>query len=314
MLPNHPLFSDAGVFHDPHKQWSRLASRIRPEHLKVLDASFRLALRTFALLRRTPDPDTPTIPHVAHNVRIGCILAFEWDLREPETLASALLHDVLELCPPERQSDYAADIERTAGVSVAQAVWCLTRPSLPDAVPADTRGRRDAEYFRAIRTGPRWLRLVKCADRLDNLREAHMFREHAMWQQCSTETMGWHLYLARETAPIAEASLFRALVDGERQFSGSVPLWVDGHRLDPAVVRMVPEHVARRYGLVGVAQRGLTLIVGTVGSLSNAQLADIRLAVNGNDHNFQSVEPIEISPGALWDAHSAHYSAQYAPR
>ena len=125
--------------------------------------------------------------------------------------------------------------------------------------------------------------------------------------------MGWHLFLARETAPMAEAMFFRALVNGARQFSGSVPVWVDGHRLDPAAVNMVPEHVARHYELVGVARRGLTLIVGTVESLSSAHLADIRLAVNANGHNVQTVEPLEISPGALRDAHAAYYSAVDAP-
>src|SRR4051794_5614899 len=99
MLPNHPLFSDAGVFHDPHHQWARLSSRIREEDRQPLEASFRLAIRAHASQKRKPSQQSLNTPGVVHSVRIGCTLAHEWDLCDREPLVTALLHDVLEECP-----------------------------------------------------------------------------------------------------------------------------------------------------------------------------------------------------------------------
>ena len=219
MLPYHPLFSEAAVLQDPHQQWARLSSRICEEDRQTLDASFRLVLRAQTSLWRKP-PQQITGSSAARAVRTACILALEWDLGDRAALATALMHNVLEDCAPEDQAGFAAEIERAAGASVLQAVWWLTRPSLPEAVPADTKGRRDAEFFRAIRTAPYWVRLVKCADRLDSLRKALTARDRAMWSFVSTETMGWHLYLARETCATAEAELFATLVEGERSSTG----------------------------------------------------------------------------------------------
>jgi hypothetical protein len=147
--------------------------------------------------------------------------------------------------------------------------------------------------------------MVKCADRVDNLRIALNCRDRVHWQEYSSETIGWHLFLARETAPIAEVALFKILVDGERQLNGRVPHWVDGHMVDPAAAQMVPEHIARHYGIVGIACRAATLIVGTVTTLDTNLQTEIRGAINAHDRDLQSLEPLQISEEALRDALAA---------
>ena len=306
MLPIHPLLSDAGVLYDPHQQWARLSDRIRDEDREQLGNAFRLALRAHAMQWRKTAQDAPPIPYIVHPVRVACVLALEWNVDAPDALATALLHDVLEDCPPDRQLEYSDEIERISGTQVARAVWALTKPSLPQAVPAETKARRDAEYFRVVRTADSWVRLVKCADRVDNLRDALLWGDRAFWAKYSSETIGWHLFLARETEPIAEVALFKVLVDGERQLNGRVPVWADGHLIDPAAARCVPEHIARNYGIIGLAGRGDTLVIGTVRTLDQESLADIRRAINANGQSFQSIEPIDISAGALQDALAAN--------
>jgi hypothetical protein len=305
MLPYHPLLSDESALYDPHRQWAHLSGRIRDEDRDALEAVFRLALRAHASQWRKTAQDSPPVPYVVHPVRVASILAHEWDVAGRDALAAALLHDVLEDCPADRQAEYAAEIERTSGEAVVRAVWALTKPSLPIAVPAQTKSRRDAEYFRVVRTSPSWLRLVKCADRVDNLRDALRWGDRAFWAKYSSETIGWHLFLARETAPIAEVALFKILVRGERELNGRAPLWVDGHLVDVAAAGVVPEHIARRYGIVGLARRGTTLVVGAVNPLDAARLGEIRSAVNSDGHAFQTIEALPISPDALDDAMAA---------
>jgi len=276
----------------------------------MLDESFRLALRAHATHWRKSALDTPTIPYVVHPVRVAGILASEWDLNDRHTLAVALLHGVLERSAADKRDQYAEEIERIGGPIVLQAVQTLTKPTLPKAVPSETKARRDAQYFRVVRASPYWLRMVKCADRVDNLRLALNCRDRLHWEEFSSETIGWHLFLARETAPIAEVALFKILVDGERQLNGRVPHWVNGHMVDPAAARMVPEHIARHYGIVGIACRSATLFVGSVRTLDAKLQTEIRSAINVRGHDLQSLEPLYISEEALRDALAASVFGQ----
>jgi hypothetical protein len=305
MLPIPSLPSEPGSLDDPHQQWARLSSRLAEDDRTRLEAAFRLASRVHATQWRKASPDSPPIPYVVHPVRVGCILAHEWNVTDSRTLEVALLHDVLEDCPPDQQSEFADEIERSAGRDVLEAVWSLTKPFLPAVVPAETRARRDAEYFRIVRKAPSWVRLVKCADRVDNLRDALRWGDREFWAKYSSETIGWHLFLARETAPIAEVALFKVLVGGERQMNGRAPIWVDGHLVDPSAARLVPEHIARHYGVVGLARRGATLVIGAAQALGAGRLTEIRRAINSAGQPIRAIELLPISAEALADALAA---------
>jgi hypothetical protein len=134
---------------------------------------------------------------------------------------------------------------------------------------------------------------------VDNLRDALLWGNREFWEKYSSETIGWHLYLAKETAPIAEVALFHALVNGERRLRGAVPVWADGVLIDPAAARLIPEHIARYHRVVGLAMRGGTLVVGMEEPEDTVAVQAVAMATG------KHVEPADISRDALQDALSA---------
>lgn len=305
MLTSNLSVPDPNPLYDPHKQWSRLCDVIAPADREPLEDAFRLALRVHARQWRKTRGGTMPVPYVVHPVRVARILAEEWKQNQFPTMALGLLHDVLEDGLPDKLQEHADEIERIAGPEVCKAVWTLTKPRLPTPVPAETQDRRDSDYFHALRNAPEWVRLVKCADRVDNLRDARAWGELEFWERYSSETIGWHMFLARETAPIAEVALFKALVEGERALHGQVPIWADGHLIDPAAAALIPEHIARLYGAIGLALQGQTLIIGLSRPEVDQTLANIRLTLRPGKKRVSNLAVLPISEEALQDALNA---------
>ncbi len=266
-----------------------------------VETAFTLAERVHRGQVRKTSGDRP-VPYIAHPLRVALILLDEWKHAEVETIVTALLHDVIEDCAlPESREHLTQEIRMAFGNDVERAVWTLTKPQ---PGPTEVRYARDARYFSELRKAPEWVRLVKCADRVDNLRDACAWGNRDFWTRYSSETIGWHLFLARETAPLAEASLFQALVAGERTIRGRFPIWVDGHLVDPTAAECIPEHIARRYGVVGLALQGETLYVGMRDVADEATLRDLALVTR------QRILPVLLSRDALHDALAAGlYSA-----
>lgn len=97
----------------------------------------------------------PRVPYWVHLVRVSGHLA-TW--QEPcDTVLAGLLHDVIEDTPVGREL-----LAARFGEAVAETVEWVTSPreGLPD------------HYRRLQREGPRSARLVKLADRIDNLQSA----------------------------------------------------------------------------------------------------------------------------------------------
>lgn len=305
MLTSQHAVPDPNPLYDPQRQWLRLREAIAPEDQAPLEDAFRLALHVHARQWRKTAAGAPRVPYTVHPIRVARIMAEEWNRKQFPALALALLHDILEDCAAEEQQKNSDEIERIAGPEVCEAVWTLTRPRLPEPVPEETKNRRDADYFHAVRSAPEWVRLVKCADRVDNLRDARVWGELEFWERYSSQTIGWHLFLARETAPIAEVALFKALVEGERALHGQVPLWADGHLIDPTAARMIPEHVARLYGAIGLALQGDVLIIGLSRSDTPQTLTNIRLTLRTNGKHIEEIRSLSISEEALQDALNA---------
>jgi hypothetical protein len=286
-------------FNDPKVQWERLRSRIAPEDRAALAAACHLAERVHAGQERKTPEQTSSVPYIVHPLRVTRILAEEWGQTDRRTLAACLLHDALK---DRRLGDRAAveqEVERVAGKEVLDAVCALTRTPLPQPIPSDTKARRDANYFRVLFKAPAWVRIIKCADRVDNLRDALARGDRAFWERYSSETIGWHLYLARETAPCAEADLFRALVEGERSIRGRVPVWADGHLIDPRAAELIPEHIARACGVIGLALQGNTLLVGMREPANAEAVAAVTLTTR------RKIKPMRITADALNDALAA---------
>lgn len=102
------------------------------------------------------------VPYITHPRAVRAIL--EEEFPEPvddETLAIALLHDVLEDC----QVHPTVLLERF-GREVQEGVTLLSW-----SIRALELERDERIYWSGIRRGPRAVRLVKAADRLHNVRE-----------------------------------------------------------------------------------------------------------------------------------------------
>jgi hypothetical protein len=280
---------------DPAAQWTRLLAHVAPEERELVENAYVPAQRAYEGHSRRITGRESRIPFIVHPLRVARILAEEWGKKDGQTLATALLHDAIRYGPPH----IAPDIERAVGKRIEKAVWTLTKPRLPEPCPEDTRAARDARYFSSLRHAPKWIRLIKCADRVDNLRDARLWGNQEFWARFSSETIGWHLVLARETAPIAEVALFAALVEGERQLRGRVPVWADGRIIDPGAAALIPEHVARHNRVIGLAARGETLQVGLC-DLEDAQ-AIRAVAVTTQ----KQIEPVAVTAEAIDDALAA---------
>ncbi len=288
--------NEAADRNDPQHGWARVKSLAAPETYHQLEAAYALAARAHRdQWRKVAEGSTP-VPYIVHPLRVAAIVAEEWDCNDAQTLITCLLHDVLEDVGEESRAQFSQEIRALAGKEVEDAVWTLTRPA-PST--GEVKTARDARYFSELRSAPKWVRLIKCADRVDNLRDARAWGDPTFWARYSSETIGWHLYLARETAAIAEVALFGALVAGEREIRGRVPIWVDGHLVDPTAAALIPEPLARQHQLIGLAQRGNTLIVGM------RDPADTRVVEALCRATQREIERVLVSAEGLRDAQSA---------
>lgn len=281
---------------DADRQWERLKGLAAPEDRPSLEAAYHLARRAHHDQWRKVAAGAQPIPYIVHPLKVACIVAEEWRQNDLRTLQVCLLHDVLEDCDESLRMQMAEEICALAGKEVHDAVWTLTKPA---PAPAEVKAARDARYFAELRHAPQWVRLVKCADRVDNLRDACAWGDPAFWKRYSSETIGWHLYLARETAPIAEVALFGALVAGEREIHGRVPVWVDGHLVDPSAAALIPEAISRQCQVVGVALRGDHLVLGMLDPTDKRAVETVRALTH------RKIERIHVSADGLRDAQAA---------
>jgi len=288
--------SEPDVETNPDACWRQLCDAV-PAHSRIaLEHAYQLAARAHVGQFRESAADSPRVPYIVHPLRVALVLANEWNMMKVQMLSAALMHDVIEDCPREYVSAYECEIKDIFGEAVFDAVCVLTKPTL---APTDVKDAHDARYFSELRRAAGWVRAIKCADRVDNLRDALVWRDPKLWSRCSSDTIGWHLFLARETAPIAEAALFKALIDGERALNGRVPIWADGHLIDPRAAALIPEHIARDYQIIGLALQGSSLYIG-IGNIANS--GAIQAAQSVTKCN---IVPIGLSEEAIHDALTA---------
>jgi GTP pyrophosphokinase len=132
-------------------------------------------------------------PYVIHPIRTALILAVEVGVQNPELLSAALLHDVLE------DTVMTADVMRLfVGDRVTGWVLALTKPS-------DAEGKK--RYLERIAAADEEVRLIKCADRLDNVRGLHLVEDADRRRRYYDETRLRVLPLAERTHPYLAAEL-----------------------------------------------------------------------------------------------------------
>lgn len=129
------------------------------EDAAVLKKALNLALRAHA--EQTRDDGTA---YVLHPLRVTEFLMTEMGVRDPVALCVALLHDVVE----DNTAVTSDDIAGACGSRVLELVHALTKPPKQGRTHAEV----NAVYFPLIAGHPdETVRLVKLADRLDNVRD-----------------------------------------------------------------------------------------------------------------------------------------------
>lgn len=125
----------------------------------VSDATIFAAEKHDGMLRK--GTDLPYIVHPAEVLAIASALT-----SDPEILAAAVLHDVIEDCGVSE-----AELAQRFGPRVAQLVASETQISCGD--PRETWDMRKQEAIARIAAGNRDVRLIALADKLSNMRAIH---------------------------------------------------------------------------------------------------------------------------------------------
>lgn len=123
-----------------------------------------LAAFQFAQLKHKGQRRDEGAAYVIHPIRVAIILLDNAGTSDADVAVSALLHDVIEDCGVRIVS-----IEKRFGKRVAQFVKALTR--IPIKGESDIeKEKHKKQKFMELEHKPLEIRLIKCADILDNLR------------------------------------------------------------------------------------------------------------------------------------------------
>lgn len=147
-------------------------------------------------------------PFIEHPLRVAEILWFELGRREPDLILAALTHDILEDCP-EIDAPLLEEIIGTRALAWVKAV------TKPPAQGAD-RPVRDRTYLDHLPHLPREARLLKLADRIDNVRSVVKSPDRAKARRYLSVTRAEFIPLATAT-DITAARLLEAACDALEQ-------------------------------------------------------------------------------------------------
>lgn len=171
----------------------------KPEEQNKIVAALRL-VESICADRKLDDGS----PYVEHPLAVARILLEEIDLKQTgvrplDAVCAAILHGILE-----NSTLTADDIKKWFGPEVARIVSSLTRVH-DQSVPQEVW---EVAYMTRLMTTDKVVRLVKIADRLQNMRLLHLAppeKRRSYWQ----ETAEWYLPLAE----ITERKLYESLLD-----------------------------------------------------------------------------------------------------
>lgn len=137
--------------------------------------------------------------YATHPLSVAIICAEEVKLRQRDEIIAALLHDVLE----DDMQTTPAELTEKFGVNVSSAVVTLTKMYKRDGTPKELGLQR---YYQGLRAAPGWVRAIKMADRVHNLRTLEQSgRERAEIDKYRKETRD-------NLLPLAASSMDQALL------------------------------------------------------------------------------------------------------
>jgi GTP pyrophosphokinase len=144
---------------------------------------------------RKPSKHDPQLrePYIVHPMRVALILFDELGLKDREAICAALLHDVVE---DSNGRVTTSDLERKFGRIIALMVSVLTKPGPDKKIPREAQLKT---YHERIAQAAIPTRLVKLADRLDNMRECIDCNDPAFQEKYLIETRKEYLPIAETT-------------------------------------------------------------------------------------------------------------------
>jgi GTP pyrophosphokinase len=132
-------------------------------------------------------------PYIVHPMKVALIFLEELGLKDPDALAVAILHDVLE---STQRRITSSDLEEHFGRSIALAVSILTKPKPDVSIPREVQL---TTFYGRLRQSHIMTRLICLSDRLDNMRDAVDLFDADMQARLLEETIRIHIPLAEET-------------------------------------------------------------------------------------------------------------------
>ncbi|MBX9879617.1 MAG: HD domain-containing protein [Candidatus Obscuribacterales bacterium] len=162
----------------------------RDEETKVsLLLAYSLAHLAHEGHTRKAEPGNAIQPYVIHPMRVMLILAEEVGITEPAILTAALLHDVIE----DGEGRVTLEMIRKHFGVAADHVKAVTKQ--PEMTETDHQ-----QYYDLIINGSPEPRLVKFADRADNLRNALELKDKKFQRKQLEETRKY-FQLSRNPSP-----------------------------------------------------------------------------------------------------------------
>jgi (p)ppGpp synthase/HD superfamily hydrolase len=143
-------------------------------------------------LRKLHRNRTERDPYLIHPLRVSLILMHELRLRDRTSLASAVLHDVIE---DGVSRPTVENLESKFGEEIASTVDYLSKPE--GAAGVDSKELH--QYHESFFSAPLHVRMVKLADRLDNMRETLLVDIPRFQNRYLKETREIYLPLAEIT-------------------------------------------------------------------------------------------------------------------
>lgn len=134
-----------------------IIASLAPGDAERLEAAYRFA--EAAHRGHVRDEGTP---YIDHPVRVALILWEEIGVRDVDLIIAAFNHDVLEDCDWLDEGVLSGALGERATSLIAD----VTKPQVPE----EQKAARDRAYLDGLRSLPHESRLLKLADRIDNLR------------------------------------------------------------------------------------------------------------------------------------------------
>lgn len=136
------------------------------------------------------------MPYVIHPIRTALILIEEFNIKDPDVLSAALLHDIIEDTPITIE-----EIKNQFGPEITRLIKGLTRRR-PENETEKEREKNKLKWVREIGRSDKKIRLIKLCDILDNHRSMGFipknnpsFKKIPRWKR----ELGHYLPIAKKT-------------------------------------------------------------------------------------------------------------------